>query len=137
MLIRFAFSPRQDYDELMGSGNNSHQNQSNFSSSHPEPFFSNHNNSNSNNSSSNRDLYSHHPSLPESSNEPSMAYDMDNNSNLNNEMSALAAAASDQLYELERSEAVRRGEYELRRRQIAAGTLAAGSKGGFAGSCPS
>lgn len=38
-----------------------------------------------------------------------------------NDISALAAAASDQLYELERHEAFRRAEYELRHRQIAAG----------------
>lgn len=36
-----------------------------------------------------------------------------------NDISALAAAASDQLYELERHEAFRRAEYELRHRQIA------------------
>jgi len=35
-----------------------------------------------------------------------------------NEMSALAAAAADQLFELERSESVRRAEYEMRHRQI-------------------
>lgn len=35
-----------------------------------------------------------------------------------NEMSALAAAAADQLYELEREEAVRRAEYEYRHRQL-------------------
>lgn len=36
-----------------------------------------------------------------------------------NDISALAAAASDQLYELERHEAFRRAEYDLRRRQLA------------------
>ena len=36
-----------------------------------------------------------------------------------NDISALAAAASDQLYELERHEALRRAEYDLRRRQLA------------------
>lgn len=35
-----------------------------------------------------------------------------------NEMSALAAAAADQLYELEREEALRRAEYEYRHRQL-------------------
>lgn len=35
-----------------------------------------------------------------------------------NEMSALAAAAADQLYELEREEALRRAEFELRHRQL-------------------
>lgn len=42
-----------------------------------------------------------------------------NNSAGMNDISALAAAASDQLYELERHEAFRRAEYELRHRQIA------------------
>jgi zinc finger protein CreA/MIG len=36
-----------------------------------------------------------------------------------NDISALAAAASDQLYELERHEAFRRAEFEMRHRQIA------------------
>jgi len=44
-----------------------------------------------------------------------------------NDISALAAAASDQLYELERHEAFRRAEYELRHRQIA-GARGTGSK---------
>ncbi|TIC18825.1 hypothetical protein E3Q13_01685 [Wallemia mellicola] len=35
-----------------------------------------------------------------------------------NEMSALAAAAADQLYELEREEALRRAEFEFRHRQL-------------------
>lgn len=43
-----------------------------------------------------------------------------------NEMSALAAAASDQLFELERTESVRRAEYEMRHRQIIGQTRGAG-----------
>ncbi|WOO78004.1 DNA-binding protein creA [Vanrija pseudolonga] len=50
-----------------------------------------------------------------------------------NDISALAAAASDQLYELERHEAFRRAEYELRHRQIAAGA-GRKSNGGSPGS---
>ncbi|CED85224.1 dna-binding protein cre-1 [Phaffia rhodozyma] len=42
---------------------------------------------------------------------------VDNGSEMN-EMSALAAAAADQLFEMERSESVRRAEYEMRHRQI-------------------
>jgi zinc finger protein CreA/MIG len=65
----------------------------------------------------------------------------DGSSESMNEMSALAAAASDQLFELERSESVRRAEYEMRHRQIigqsgrnsgAAGSaLMGGNAGGF------
>lgn len=50
-----------------------------------------------------------------------------------NDISALAAAASDQLYELERHEAFRRAEYELRHRQIAAGAGRSKSNGGSPG----
>ena len=54
-----------------------------------------------------------------------------------NDISALAAAASDQLYELERHEAFRRAEFDLRRRQLAEsrsksnGESPAGTPGGF------
>ncbi|KAI9634605.1 putative DNA-binding protein cre-1 [Dioszegia hungarica] len=57
-----------------------------------------------------------------------------------NDISALAAAASDQLYELERHEAFRRAEYELRHRQIASARKSNGNSpsatpnGGFASS---
>lgn len=50
-----------------------------------------------------------------------------------NEMSALAAAASDQLFELERSESVRRAEYEMRHRQIIGQGLGGANAAGFAG----
>jgi zinc finger protein CreA/MIG len=50
------------------------------------------------------------------------SYNLNNistNSTGMNDISALAAAASDQLYELERHEAFRRAEFEMRHRQIA------------------
>ena len=52
-----------------------------------------------------------------------------------NDISALAAAASDQLYELERHEAFRRAEYELRHRQIA-GSRSKSNGGSPAGGTP-
>ncbi len=52
-----------------------------------------------------------------------------------NEMSALAAAATDQLYELERHEALRRAEYEFRHRQIAGNNVGMG-KSKSAGTSP-
>jgi len=48
-----------------------------------------------------------------------------------NEMNALAAAATDQLYELERGEAMRRAEFEMRHRQMMSG--AASGMGGGSG----
>ncbi|KAG7575375.1 hypothetical protein FFLO_00365 [Filobasidium floriforme] len=47
-----------------------------------------------------------------------------------NEMNALAAAATDQLYEMERGEALRRAEFEMRHRQMMSGAAGNGSPSG-------
>jgi zinc finger protein CreA/MIG len=56
------------------------------------------------------------------------------------EMNALAAAATDQLYEMERGEAMRRAEFEMRHRQMISGAASGmnrGSQGGSGGPSPS